>query len=327
VSSQEDGQVETVLGPVSLDKLGRTLMHEHVVLIDFDVARNYPETWEPQAVLPAAREELAGLARHDVRTIVDMTVIGLGRDVGLVREIAKGTGLNVIVATGLYSFDELPRYFRNRIPGNGRADILAEFFVRDISEGIADTGIRAAIIKCVTGENGVTPGVDRAIRAAAWAHRATGAPLSTHSDAKTFRGREQQQILRQEGVDLSRVVIGHSGDTTDLSYLTELLDNGSYLGMDRFGLGSPVTEGQRIETVANLIEKGYADKLVLSHDTSAFTHTFDPSLRAVKMPSWRYSYIPEFVVPKLLHRGISPYDIDQMLVRNPRSIFAKADPY
>jgi phosphotriesterase-related protein len=327
MTSQEHGQVETVLGPVSLDDLGTTLMHEHVVLIDFDVARDYPESWQPETVLTAARAELTDLVRRGVGTIVDMTVMGLGRDVGLVRQIAEGTGLNVIVATGLYSFDALPRYFRNRVPDNGKADLLAEFFVHDIREGIADTRVRAGIIKCVTGENGVTPGVDRAIRAAAWAHRATGVPLSTHSDARTFRGRDQQQILRQEGVDLSRVVIGHSGDSTDLGYLTELMDNGSYLGMDRFGLGFPVTEDQRIETIVSLVERGYAGRLVLSHDTSTFTHTFDPSVRVAQMPLWRYSYIPDLVVPRLLDRGVSPADIDQMLVRNPRSIFARADSY
>ena len=129
-------------------------------------------------------------------------------------------------------------YFSLRGPGTllDGPEIMTDMFVGDITEGIAGTGIKAAILKCATDEPGVTPGVERVLRAVAQAHRQTGVPISTHTHAATRRGLEQQRIFAEEGVDLSRVVIGHCGDTTDIGYLEELIGNGSYIGMDRFGL-------------------------------------------------------------------------------------------
>src|SRR5947207_7779696 len=113
---------------------------------------------------------------------------------------------------------------------------MVEMFVGRIERGITDTAVKAAILTCATDEPGVTPGVERVLRAVAQAHRRTGVPISTHTHAGTRRGLEQQRIFAEEGVDLSRVVIGHCGDTTDLDYLQELIGNGSYIGMDTFVL-------------------------------------------------------------------------------------------
>ena len=147
-------------------------------------------------------------------------------------------------------------------------EIMTDMFVGDITDGIADTDIKAAILKCATDEPGVTPGVERVLRAVAQAHRQTGVPISTHTHAATRRGLEQQRIFTEEGVDLSRVVIGHCGDTTDIGYLEELIDNGSYIGMDRFGLDMFLYTEERVNTVATMCERGHADKMVLSHDAS-----------------------------------------------------------
>ena len=145
---------------------------------------------------------------------------------------------------------------------------MTDMFIRDIEQGIADTGIKAAILKCATDEPGVTPGVERVLRAVAQAHRHTGVPISTHTHAGTRRGLEQQRIFAEEGVDLSRVVIGHSGDTTDVDYLEELIGNGSYIGMDRFGVDVYLPFEDRVDTVARMCERGHAEKMVLSHDAS-----------------------------------------------------------
>ena len=125
---------------------------------------------------------------------------------------------------------------------------MVEMFVRDITEGIAGTGVKAAILKCATDEPGLTPGVERVLRAVAVAHRATGVPISTHTHARTRRGLEQQRVFAEEGVDLGRVIIGHSGDTTDLDYLKELIAAGSYIGMDRFGLDNILGFEHRVDT-------------------------------------------------------------------------------
>src|SRR5439155_16941560 len=154
------------------------------------------------------------------------------RDIPLVKEVARRSGMQVIGATGIYW--EVPHHFRS-ITGRN-IDYIAELFARDIQEGIMDTGVKAGIIKCATDEPGVTEDVERILRAAAQAHRATGVPISTHTHAASEVGLNQQDVFESEGVDLGRVIIGHSGDSEDLAYLRKIIDRGSFIGMDRFGI-------------------------------------------------------------------------------------------
>jgi phosphotriesterase-related protein len=322
-------EVQTVAGPVDSADLGFTLMHEHVVSADPEIMANYPDWWDEDADVAAARAELARIAGLGVRTVVDLTVIGLGRDVGRVRRIAASTGLHVIAATGVYAFAQLPRFFTRRGPGtpNGGPDILETLFIRDITEGIAGTGIRAGIIKCVTDEAGLTPDVEHALRASAVAHRATGVPISTHTNAAAQRGLDQQRVFAAEGVDLTRVIIGHSGDSTDLDYLMRLMDAGSYIGMDRFGLDTTLATQPRCETVAALAARGYAGQMVLSHDTHCFSLSWDRGMRAKVLPDWHLGFISAGVLPRLLELGVTPEQIDQMMVANPRDIFSRGRGY
>jgi phosphotriesterase-related protein len=160
------------------------------------------------------------------------------------------------------------------------------------------------------------------VRAVARAHLETGAPISTHTDARTERGYDQQRVFTEEGVDLSRVVIGHCGDTTDLGYLKTLMDAGSYIGMDRFGIDLILPFEERVETVAQLCAAGYAERMVLSHDASCFSHNFDVDLKARVLPNWRYTHISDDVIPALKERGVTAAQIRQMMVLNPRAILA-----
>jgi phosphotriesterase-related protein len=208
-------------------------------------------------------------------------------------------------------------------PGSqfGGPETMTEMFVRDIEVGIADTGVKAAILKCATDAPGVTTGVERVLRAVAQAHRQTGVPISTHTDAGTRRGLEQQRILADEGVDLTRVVIGHCGDSTDIDYLEELIANGSYIGMDRFGIDLLLPFEDRVNTVATMCERGHAGKMVLSHDAHCFIDSLPESMLAEATPNWHYLHIHNDVLPALKQRGVTDDQIDTMLVQNPRRIF------
>jgi phosphotriesterase-related protein len=316
--------VETVLGPVAVAALGQTLMHEHVFVLDGEIERNYPGRWNEQVRVDDAVAKLNEVATRGVRTVVDLTVLGLGRYVPRVREIAERVDVHIVVATGLYTYDDVPMFFRFRGPGKliDGPDLLQQFFVTDLTQGIADTGVKAGILKCATDQSGLTPGVERVLRAVAFAHRETGAPISTHTHALTERGLEQQEVFRQEGVDLGRVVIGHSGDTTDLDYLRRLMDAGSYIGMDRFGLDLMLSFEDRVNTVAALCQQGYAERMVLSHDASCFTHNFDVEAKAELLPNWRFTHLHDEVLPALRERGVSDQDVEQMLVANPAQILA-----
>jgi len=223
----------------------------------------------------------------------------------------------------------VPFYFHYRGPGtalNG-PELMVDMFVRDITVGIGDTGIRAGILKCATDEPGVTKGVERVLRAVAQAHRATGVPISTHTHARTRRGLEQQAIFAAEGVDLSRVVIGHSGDTADLDYLEAVMARGSFLGMDRFGIDTFLPFEERVATVAALCARGYADRLVLSHDAACYNDTLPWDLIPTVMPNWHYLHIMRDVVPALQERGVTDAQIHTMLVDNPRRFFERTGRY
>jgi phosphotriesterase-related protein len=222
-------EVSTATGPIDTGSLGQTLMHEHIAILPHAVRVNVPDAWDLDAVIAGCVERVQDVMTRRVRTIVDLTTVDLDRDVALVAEIARRSGCNIVVATGCWW--RPPRYF-----ASAPIERLVELWTREIREGIGGTGIRAGIIKLATHEEGVTPAIEKMLRAGARTQRATGVPISTHTDVFSRRGEDQQRIFAEEGVDLSRVIIGHSGDSTDLDYLKGLMARGSTIGMDRFGI-------------------------------------------------------------------------------------------
>ncbi len=321
--------LNTARGAIDTTDLGVTLMHEHVFILSPDITANYPEVWGDEAKREAdAIERLNELKSRGVDSIVDLTVIGMGRYIPRIAAVAAATDINIVVATGVYTYNDVPMYFHFTGPGGALGDTepMVDMFVRDIEHGIADTGVKAAILKCATDEPGVTPGVERVLRAVAKAHRLTGVPISTHTHAATRRGLEQQRIFAEEGVDLSRVVIGHSGDTTDLDYLEELIGNGSYIGMDRFGVDVFLPFEDRVNTVARMCERGHADKMVLSHDAACFMDWVPEELLPA-LPNWHYLHIHNDVIPALKDRGVTDEQLKTMLVDNPRKIFESQGAY
>jgi len=319
--------VNTVRGSVDTARLGVTLMHEHVFVLSTEIMQNFPEPWgEEDKRVGEAVARLNELKSRGVDSIVDLTVIGLGRYIPRIQRVADQTDINIIVATGVYTYNDVPMYFHFRGTGTtlGGPEMMIDMFVKDIEEGIAGTGVKAAILKCATDQPGVTPGVERVLRAVAQAHRQTGVPISTHTHAHTERGLEQQRIFEEEGVDLSRVVIGHSGDTTDIAYLEQLIANGSYIGMDRFGIDVLLSFEDRVNTVAKMCELGHADKMVLSQDAACFNDWLPEAALPEILPNWHYLHIHNDVIPALRERGVTEEQINTMLVGNPRKIFEAA---
>ncbi len=316
------GTIQTVRGPVEASALGRTLMHEHVFIRTLEIEQNWPTGWDRDAAVADAVVRLRALKDAGIDSIVDLTVPGLGRLTGTVLEVAEQVDLHIVAATGYYTYDQLPHYFDYRsAPFRAEGtDILEDLFRSDIEAGMDGTGVRPGILKCATDEAGVTPAVERILRAVARVHRSTGVPISTHTHAPTRRGLEQQAIFADEGVDLSRVVIGHSGDSTDLDYLEELLAADSTLGMDRFGVDVFCPTEQRVDTVARLCERGWAGQMVLSHDTNCTIDWFDPAMLAAATPNWHFLHITNDILPALATRGVTEKQIDQMLVEAPRRI-------
>jgi phosphotriesterase-related protein len=313
--------VNSVSGPLDTADLGFTLMHEHILVQSPGVRENFP-VWDRAAELQKAVGMIRGVMDRGVRTLVDLTV-GHWRDLPFVKDVVAQTGMQVIVATGIYC--EVPPYFRTM---SGRTiDYIADLLARDITEGIMDTGVKASVVKCATDEPGVTADVERILRASARAHRKTGVPISTHTHAASRVGLAQQDVFESEDVDLSRVIIGHSGDSEDIDYLRSLIDRGSYIGMDRFGLDLFLTTDKRVATIVRLCEMGYAEKMVLSHDAASYFDWADETLLKQAMPNWHYNHIPDDVIPALRQAGVSDDQIRTMTVNNPRRIFERQGAY
>lgn len=315
--------VMTMSGPRDAATLGLTLMHEHIFVRSTETTENYSTTWgsDDQRVEDAV-SKLCDAADAGVDTLVDLTVLGIGRDIALMARVAERSPVSIVAATGSYVLDRLPYHFRFN-PPRRNGDIaggLADWLIRDLTVGIAGTGIRAGVIKCATDSAGVTDDVRISVRAAAIAANETGALIMTHADAETKQGYAQRDILRSEGTDLSRVVIGHVGDSSDLNYHRALMDDGMSIGLDRFGLGLSTEE--RVAAIIQLCSEGYADRMVLSHDAACHSEWIDQG--APGMEQWNFLHVPRDVIPMLRDHGIPETDISQLTVDNPRRLLGIA---
>lgn len=320
--------VETVRGSIDLDELGTTLMHEHVFVLTPDVMQNYGDQWwDEEERVADAITKLRLLKQAGVDTIVDPTVVGLGRYIPRIQRINAEVDINIVAATGLYTFDQIPHFFNHRGPGTllGGPELMTEMFVGDIRDGIGETGVKAALLKCVVEERGLTEDQTRVQRAVCEAHQETGTPITVHTNAAHQTGRLALDFFSRRGVDLAKVVVGHAGDSNDLDYLKWIMDQGATIGCDRFGLDLYNPTDQRVRTIAELCAQGYADRIVLSHDTACYMDYFSgraaQEALAQTAPNWHYLHITEDVLPALRERGVTDEQITTMMVANPQRYF------
>jgi phosphotriesterase-related protein len=319
--------VETVTGPIDADELGLTLIHEHMIIRDEAVAFQWPhvpptapdpDDIEPSDFITPALRSARAVLDHGVKTVCEPTAMFIGRDVSFSRRVAEETGLQLVACTGIYTYEHLPPFFLSREP-----DAIADLFVHDIEVGIQGTDIKAAFLKCAADEPGITPNIEKVHRAAARASVRTGAPIMAHSRPARGTGPKQVDIFEEEGVDLGKVQIAHTGDTDDLDYIERLLDRGVWIGMDRFGLDMFLPMERRIPTVAALLERGYADRMFLSQDYNATLDWFPPEgLRQLQAAGasrgWSMTLLFDEVIPALRERGMTDEQLATMLVSNPK---------
>jgi phosphotriesterase-related protein len=312
--------IETVRGPVDVAGLGATLMHEHIFVLDPEARQNYSHVWgdsywDEEVRVADAIQKLQRLRAGGISTLVDPTVPGLGRYIPRIQRVNAEVDLNIVVATGAYAFLELPGFL-----GYRSHDQIVELWVREIREGIDDTGVKAAFLKCAVERHGVIGDVPRILEAVAIAATETGVPVMVHTNAAEQTGLMALQKLTSHGVDPSQIVIAHAGDSNDLDYLRAIAGTGAWLGCDRFGIEHFNPLEDRIRTLIALLGEGYGDRIHLSHDAACFMDfmTGDPFF-ADERPD--YLLISNRVVPALLGAGVTQEQIDQMMVENPKRFF------
>ena len=328
--------VRTVRGTVAADDLGRVLVHEHIRI-------RYPgQMLDPGALdedrvacVERAAERLRAVAEHGVRTIVDPCPIELDRDPELMAEVSERSGVNVVCSTGFYFEHDaigIPFYWRART-----SEEVADFYLHEIEHGIGRTGIRPGVIKIASG---APPGEHdkKVIAGAAIAARESGTPIVSHCE-HSRGGDVQQAILAEHGADVSRAVIGHQDEETEVGKLRAIAERGSFVGIDRIGQ-LLATDEQRADNVSTLVAEGRADHVCLAHDSTCCFHSArfpyplppgsPPSTAEQIHPTFSeqmrrpYTHLFDVFLPMLRDRGVSDADIDQMLVVNPRRLLTGA---
>jgi len=344
------GAVQTVLGPVAAGDLGVTLPHEHL-LIDFKVmfvepaaAADKGRAWEPVSLANLgwvrqhfnanldnlrllderlARDEILLFRDAGGRTVVDPTPRSLGRNPLALQRIARATGLHVVMGAGYYVAASHPPDM-----GARSVDDLAREMIAEVTGGVDDTGVRAGLL----GEIGCTwpwtADEQKVLRAAVIAQRETGAPLMVHPGRHPRAPADIAEFVRREGGDLGRTIMCHLCRTiADVGAVVDLARTGLWLEYDLFGLETSYypynpsfdmpNDGGRMAHVLALIEAGYGDRLLLSHDIA-----YKTSLTAYGGPGYHHLLVN--VVPRLRAKGVDDAGLWRLLVENPARAFAFA---
>jgi phosphotriesterase-related protein len=320
--------IQTVTGRARPEELGITLVHEHLLI-------GYPG-WFMDALagpfdraraLSRAVDRLVELRDHGVTTFVDPCPMDLGRDVEFMAEAATRSGMRIVCATGAYKENEGLTYTFGALS----AEDIEAIYVKELTEGIGRTGIRAGFVKVATGSGGVSSYERKLLVAAGRAAATVGCPVLTHTDEATL-GLEQIAILVEQGVPAHRILVGHSDGRDDHAYHRALADRGAYVGFDRFGLESLIADEKRVESVRRMVEAGYARSVCVSHDAVCGSWLGRPVFRgrlvvtpeqlAAAMPNWEPTHLFKRVLPRLRELGVTEADVRTILVDNPRRYFA-----
>jgi phosphotriesterase-related protein len=317
--------IQTVLGPRDISTLGRTLIHEHVLV-------GYPGWFMDTRMPPFIRDEALArvvdafqqLHAYGVKTVVDPCPMDLGRDVGFVAEVAQRTGLNLITATGVYMEAQgIPFTLRPL-----ETDAIADIFQKEIEDGIGLSGIRPGLIKIATGDGVVSDYERKMLTAASRAAKRTGLVLLSHTENCSC-GHDQIDIVTGEGVAASRLLVGHSCGRDDHDYQASLARRGAYVGFDRFGIEIFNSDASRTKNVKQMIDAGLRDHVLLSHDKvncwlGGIPGVGDPAQVDHVVPNWKMTHLFENIFPALRDMGVSDADLDAIITDNPIRYFAQA---
>lgn len=255
--------IQSVTGPVAIDRLGVIMPHEHTFI---DLLREYRGDGlinDPELVCA----ELVRFRAAGGTTIVDLTSRGLHPEPKLNRRVAIETGVNVIMGTGFYRDPYLDRAW---FAGHS-VDQVAEVLIRDIEEGIDGTGVRAGIIGEIGCDRTFTAAEEKSFRAAARAHLATGVTISCHA-ARWPVGLAQLDLLQAEGVPAGRVIIGHCDMVPDRDYHRAVAERGAWVEFDTIAAGNDYYLERTVRAIHALVDGGFADRILLSHDVCLDSH-------------------------------------------------------
>lgn len=319
--------INTVTGRAKPEELGMTLVHEHLLI-------GYPG-WQMDALAPRFRradalsrgvDRMQELKDFGVTTFLDPCPMDLGRDVEFMAEVASRSGMRIVCATGAYKQNEGISYTLGALP----VEEIEAIYVKELTEGIGESGIRAGIVKVATGSPKVTDYERKLLTAGGRAAAKVGCPVITHTDEASL-GLEQIEILTAQGLPAHRILVGHSDGRDDHDYHRSLADKGAYVGFDRFGIETLIPDEKRIESVGKMVDAGYVRSVCMSHDATCASWlgrpvfgghlVATPEAIAAALPNWESTHLFKRVLPRLRERGLTDTDIHTILVSNPKRYF------
>ena len=306
-------QVQTTAGPVDVSELGRTLSHEHLITAHEGLRFQWPHLIDHEAEKAAAVAAVESAKAHGVQTICDPSCLDLNRDVQLNLAVQEATGVRFVMATGIYGqhYTTMPHYFETR-----EEQALIDCLVHDLQVGIQGTDVKAHFLKCAADEPGITPDVEKIHRSVARASLATGAPIMAHSRPASRTAIDQLRIFAEEGVDPKKIQIAHCGDADDADYVEEVLASGCWIGLDRYGIDLFQAHQVRIDLHAELVKRGYADRIMLGQDYCASIDWFPAEAIGQLAPRWSMDFVFTTVWGELLERGVTEQQLDDSVGAN-----------
>jgi predicted metal-dependent phosphotriesterase family hydrolase len=312
MSTPARGQIQTIRGAIAPAQLGLTLPHEHIFIRMWEIAGRFDYAGQVLDERLLA-EEIAAFKQLGGRSLVELTLRGLGRDPLRLRAFGERTGVQIVMGCGWY---REPYYPPADQIDRRRVDSLAEELIHEILEGAPGSpGVLPGIIGEIgTEKDWVSAQEERVHRAAARAQKATGLALTTHSIGADV-GLEQLALFEEEGVDPARVVIGHCDlpASLSLSYHLGILERGAFVEFDTFGSKGEPMEELALGMLLELLSRGHEQQILLSHDVCKYPH-----LR--RMGGQGFTYVIDTLLPRLRAEGVSEATIDTLTVANPRRL-------
>ena len=305
-------KINAVLGEIDINNLGETLFHEHVACVNPAFRFAFGNKYFPREKVLERAVNLLIQARNEcgVQTIIDATPVDLGRDVELIKEVSLLTKVNVLVSSGIYCNEE--EFLKDKSPQK-----RASFFIDEFENGIQGTSVKPAILKCATSDKGVTPINAMILTALSLTQKETGLPLYCHNVHSKQTADEQLKLLDKNGVDFSKVVIGHCSDCYDEKYLESIAKNGCYLSFDRI---HPDLFEKQARIIAKLIENGFEDKLLVSHDYFAYLDYGDREFENERLSNKNFCTVHKKLLPALLSFGIKENQVKKLTIDNPKRV-------
>lgn len=296
--------INTVLGTIDKEELGKTLCHEHIIINLSGVRK------DSDSILSDVGEmskEVILAKEVGISSMIEVTNIGMGRDVKKLKEISQNSKVNIIASTGFYTTNFYPDYIYTK-----DCEELAKIMIEEIEVGIENTNIRAGVIGEIGTTDTFTNEALKVFDAACIAHEKTNVAIFTHCQRGTL-AKEQVEYFIKKNINLDKIVIGHMDLNTDIEIIIDILKSGVNIAFDTIGKENYIPNKNKAEFIAELVTLGYEDKILLSQDITRLSYL-------KKAGSIGYVEVAENFVPMLLKEGISTAVIDKMLIHNPARI-------